>query len=479
MLLHYYNNHITLAPDGSPVLVGRKDTNQIVIKHPRVSRCHGRFFFENEAFWYQDESNNGSLVTIEGRSQRKLNKEALMLEGRGTVHLGDEQCPMILFDLETTENTMPLDSPSDSGEVNGDISEIYQTAIQAYRNKQYDQAYDAFQQVLNTRPEAVRAYLYQAVCAEATSHFEEAQRHIEVYLTNRPHDVEANVLAGKFYKKKGRYKQAAQRLKQAYTLSYGDPEIGQLLVELDREAPLQSISTTAYLGSNSRGDAQSPHFSLNFNPACHASGVKVILKRLEEAYESVAEQTGIHPEKKVPVRLVSDRLEFNGNEKAWGKAQADEIILLVLDETLFSMPFLVRMIRHEYLHYALESLCGGSGWIPWWLHEGLAEFVSTGTPAEPEEILSEHLQGDLAAMVELISQPTLTIEEADLNALLRELAVSLVSFLHERGGDMSIAGLIRQLAAGQSIDESLKTEFSITGMPDLIEKWKQWIGGKA
>ena len=478
MLVRFHDTEFQIGPDDPPVTIGRRSSNRIVVNDPRVSRDHAEFWLQNGRMMMRDNSSNGSLVVGEGNSGRRVHRDTMALTGRGVVYLGDENAPMLTYDSGQEADTIQILSPGGDDEAGrADLQERYREAKGAYAKGLYEEAGRAFQQVVDERPEATRAYFYLASCQAETARYDEAIHNLEIFLNRHPFDVDANVMAGRLYRKSGKFKKAGERFKQAYTLSFGDPDIERLLVELAREAPLESISTTQYLGAR-RDEVSSDHFVLNFEIAAHSAGVPKILKRLEHAHRQVGERLGFRPDKPVPVRLVSDRAELGSSPLAWGAARPDGIWLLVVDETLFAMPFLAEMIFHEYVHHALERLAGSAGKVPWWLHEGLADLFSRGFRPRSEQVSASLAESGAPTPADIINRPTLQVQDRELNAVLREAALGLAACLHDRCGDEGIAGVVRALGEGYALDRALAAHGGFETFDGLLTEWKTRLAAR-
>ena len=75
-------------PPECPLTVGRSKTCAIMLEGDDVSRIHGRIEFENEKYYYVDESRNGSYVLTNDGSEVRLQKERLLLVGDGVISPG-------------------------------------------------------------------------------------------------------------------------------------------------------------------------------------------------------------------------------------------------------------------------------------------------------------------------------------------------------------------------------------------------------
>lgn len=75
-------------PPECPLSVGRSKTCAIMLEGDDVSRVHGRIEFENEKYFYVDDSRNGSFVLTHDGNEVRLQKERLLLVGDGIISPG-------------------------------------------------------------------------------------------------------------------------------------------------------------------------------------------------------------------------------------------------------------------------------------------------------------------------------------------------------------------------------------------------------
>ena len=75
-------------PPECPITVGRSKTCGLMVQGDAVSRMHGRIEFENEKFYYVDESRNGTYVLTHDGTEVKTLNERILLVGDGVISPG-------------------------------------------------------------------------------------------------------------------------------------------------------------------------------------------------------------------------------------------------------------------------------------------------------------------------------------------------------------------------------------------------------
>ncbi|MES2490346.1 MAG: FHA domain-containing protein [Pseudomonadota bacterium] len=75
-------------PPECPITVGRSKACGLVLQGDSVSRMHGRIEFDNEKFYYLDESRNSTYVLTHDGTEVKVSNERILLVGDGVISPG-------------------------------------------------------------------------------------------------------------------------------------------------------------------------------------------------------------------------------------------------------------------------------------------------------------------------------------------------------------------------------------------------------
>jgi len=71
------------------LLIGRGETNDLVLEDPMTSRHHARIERRNDNFVLVDQSTNGTFVTVQGERETPLRRSEFILYGHGEIAFGD------------------------------------------------------------------------------------------------------------------------------------------------------------------------------------------------------------------------------------------------------------------------------------------------------------------------------------------------------------------------------------------------------
>jgi adenylate cyclase len=75
--------------DAFPTLtIGRSEQNDLVVRHPVVSRLHARIDYRNGRFVLTDQSANGTFVAVDGGRTTYVHRDHYVLTGSGILGLG-------------------------------------------------------------------------------------------------------------------------------------------------------------------------------------------------------------------------------------------------------------------------------------------------------------------------------------------------------------------------------------------------------
>jgi len=89
------------------LLIGRGETNDLVLEDPMTSRHHARIERRNDNFVLVDQSTNGTFVTVQGERETPLRRSEFILYGHGEIAFGDSpsvrpDIAVIRFSCEAT-----------------------------------------------------------------------------------------------------------------------------------------------------------------------------------------------------------------------------------------------------------------------------------------------------------------------------------------------------------------------------------------
>lgn len=88
LALQLGETRLEMGPDRRKVTLGRDAEADFSVRSPLVSRAHATIERRRERFVLSDHSANGTYVSVDGRPEARVHHEDLVLDGEGTISLG-------------------------------------------------------------------------------------------------------------------------------------------------------------------------------------------------------------------------------------------------------------------------------------------------------------------------------------------------------------------------------------------------------
>jgi hypothetical protein len=192
-----------------------------------------------------------------------------------------------------------------------------------------------------------------------------------------------------------------------------------------------------------------------------------IVAALDEAYAHTRMILGEARETPVDVVLYT-REEFRTHRgETWANAvaglYADQAIRIndAAELTQHTKATLV----HEYVHAALDEICGSGQYLPTWLNEGLAEYVEwrylglDGPPREVVDMLQAAARNKKLPSLVKLSRGMLVSQSHP--TLAYATSATAVQELIRRGGTAKLLTFIRDVGQGTVFDQALQAHYGL------------------
>jgi len=454
------------ALDGLNLTIGRSTDNTISLQDTIISSKHGRIFVRGLDVLFEDmRSRNGTFV-----DGRFIRGESVILGGNGRVVFGTPDGPGLRYRLS--------DKPA--GKVQW--GQIFTKAYGCLKDSDHRQAYALFEHLLDEGNAPPIVYYYAGYAASKLNRVDTAILHMEQYLAVLPRDFKALVDLGKLYERKGIYPKAAARYKKALEIKPGDDGILLRIRDLDRFEPVsdafrKGCSTEEILGADLSAVVETRHFRVSYHIARHGRRLNDVLKILEEAYQVCGRHLGIYPQSRVPVVLVSEERKLEVDTmRAAGSASKEGIRVLISPATMTEETVLYVQLVHEYIHYVLYDASSGGEVLPWWLHEGLAQYESQNLRSDSDNLMRNMLSDSALIPLSMMDHGVFDEDVPGLVQLAYAQSYSLVEYCIVTYGWESLQRLIRGLCNGNGL-----RSYSDAGIEhDVFEKsWQDWLKNRS
>jgi len=235
-------------------------------------------------------------------------------------------------------------------------------------------------------------------------------------------------------------------LEQAIELSPEQPGLQTRLAQM-REKQLSETNGTTQI---------SQVFQLSVEEGVENGQINTIWKMLEEAWYRVGLELDFYPKRQIAVYLLSpEKFKDATGVPSWSGG---------VYEGRISLPFqtdqpgqIEEIITHEYTHALLYDAMAYR--CPWWLNEGLAQYLSLSNQKRLEVILTairEHKQTNgWSKSAPDLAELNGTIQDSRQAALSYGLALSATEYLIERYTQVTLRAILHAMAEGQNFEEAL------------------------
>jgi tetratricopeptide (TPR) repeat protein len=272
-------------------------------------------------------------------------------------------------------------------------------------------------------------------------------------LARDPREPRLLELRGDLRNREERVEDALRSWKDAFELSPGD-RLRDKILKAERE--LHAGRDYAL--------SMSSHFNLRYDGEVDLALAEAVIEFLEEQYWEMADRLDYAPRQAITVVLYPTR-QFRDVTQSpeWVGGLYDGKIRVPLGGLSRLDPRAEGLLRHELTHAFVHAKSRGH--CPRWLHEGLAQHFEGRTLSRRDrqgvvDLLGAVLPADWASAG--FSYPA---------------ALSLTSYLEERGGLDRLTEVLRRLGEGEDPDQALTAVYG-EGYAELCGDWAESVRGE-
>jgi tetratricopeptide (TPR) repeat protein len=307
-----------------------------------------------------------------------------------------------------------------------------------------EEASRAFRDAIAASPQDATLHLGAGLTAHLQGHDKAAQTSLREALQLNPRLTAASLLLGEIAYRAGDPEAAIRTYDEALKHA---PDHARL------RSRLESWRAEAALHGGFQQNL-SPHFTVLFEGPAEQRMAGAAVELLEKAYWRIGTTLLAYPSGIITVVLYTDE-QFRDitRSPSWAGGLFDGKIRVPMRGALGDPLQLEKVLAHEFTHALVKSLAPRG--VPTWLDEGMAVVFEAGDLARADRLVRQ------APSVIPLTQLhngflQLPPEQVPLAYAESELAVRA---LMERGGPLSLAALLQDLAAGREFAESFERRF--------------------
>ena len=368
--------------------------------------------------------------------------------------------------------------------------DINNTGVDAYNAGLYDQAISLFEKAYNSDPNSpiVRRNLCNAYQARADQYARNGDLRAAIKLLENaigvePDNASPRIQLGAYYLRLNDVDAAIKYLEQAITIKPGDPDAHELLGEAYyRDNDLSSARAQwEYVLEVDPGRTalaeryrkafreesvetgfdkwRSRHFQVTYPPDVPPQIRAMVTQILDRAYVDIGRELGgVFPPPPIhAIFYYAGQFSEATLQQSHVGALYDGKIRAPLTQDngeWISEPEMRRRLTHEYVHVVVRQAGGPN--VPWWVNEGLAEFLSRSPTPQDEARMSQLFRaGSVPSLREL--------ESVNINALSREdvsmaylHARAAVEMLWNRFGRGRMTQLLQEISRNKPFEQALQ-----------------------
>ncbi len=367
------------------------------------------------------------------------------------------------------------------------------SGVSAYKAGRYAEAIGYFEKAYRLAPESqvvcrnlCNAYQSEANAYALRGEFQRAIRYLETAIKVDPKNVSPHIQLGSYYLRTDNLNAGIERLEAAITLKPGDLDAHELLgqayymdndlssaraqwdyvLEMAPDRPgLQERYEKAFREESVEYDFnrwKSRHFRISYPQEVSDAMRANVFSILDRAYVEVGRKFGgIYPPPPIHVILYtaaqfSEATQMQGHVGAVydGKIRAP---LTDAQGNWLEEQELERRLTHEYVHVVVRYITGAN--VPWWLNEGLAEFMSKTLSTGDIQQLRDYFGAGNTLSLKAIedNQINQRAPAALQSAYIQSHAV--VELLWNRYGRTKMLAFLRSLGNGMGYEDAMQAVY--------------------
>jgi hypothetical protein len=233
------------------------------------------------------------------------------------------------------------------------------------------------------------------------------------------------------------------------------------------------------------------HFIVYYNFVQDQDAARTVLRKAEEYYKKIADQVGYTRysrfwtwEERVKIIIFPTHEAFiaSTGQPEWSRGYADRYSNLFRSRVIVTYrqekDFIDGLLPHEISHLILWDFIGFNTAIPIWFDEGVAQLQEAQRKERSQAFLKPLVRRDNYVPFDFPMRWDIRTEsDPEKVKFFYSQSVLIIDFLLRRYGSTAFGNLCRNLKAGKSMEDSLRSAYypSIKTIEDFEKKWVEYM----
>jgi tetratricopeptide (TPR) repeat protein len=335
--------------------------------------------------------------------------------------------------------------------------------VSAFKEHRYEDALASFEEGLRYDQDDIGLLLSMAATCLTISEYDRAKNTYERILALDPNNVQALKELGELYYLINEPENAEIVWSQAAALDPDDALLEERLSKLRKQL---SAVEDFDLDENI-------HFAITYDGISMPDLSYTVLGIMEDAYYEIGGRLYIYPKRQISVTLMTKETFFDiTGFPDWTSGLYEGQIKIPVSGA--DPDDLKEVLYHEFVHAVLYDQIGTR--CPWWLNEGLAQYLSDTDGNQNDEQAIVHENASFVRETGLSEHGDVLKMNRKNAGLAYASALSAVRFLVDSHGEPNLQRIIESMSEGESFESAFWTATGYS-FEEFEKDWKRHATG--
>jgi tetratricopeptide (TPR) repeat protein len=338
-----------------------------------------------------------------------------------------------------------------------------QLAHHALNEKRYEDAVSQLENAVHYVDDIPRLHLELGFCYFSLSQYDEAEEALDKVIQLKPEHFMGNRLLGDVYYLTNRMDDAETHWQTALKSKPDDDYVKKKLAGLIKYRKASKNFETEFDNM----------FTVSFDGEKKPKLRDLVSKMLGEISIEIGQELDLYSKRQIPVILLTNQEFFDvTGSPEWAGGVYEGHIKVPVDK--YDSRLLRIVLAHEYVHAVIYDRL--SYRCPWWLNEGLAQYMSGDTDGNNKklELASRFITKAKGSVPRLEKLPGNLLKKGDGNQVILaySLALSAVKYFMEQFGHSDMKYALELMAGGRGFDSVVKELYGYS-FAEFQQNWQE------